>query len=196
MFKPGKAVEGAHQLTAVVENLATGLQGSPSSVYNFNIYTALPVTIMDDVGSSQTALVNNAITDDATPTLSGSLITGLLSSEELAIYDTVNGVTSKLGTAIINGLTWSYTPEVALADGSHVLMAAIQARGSSDVAKTHIASSSTTIVVDTNPGVPSQAVNISTLEMGAKARYIMLRFSPKARSESLIARIYLRLWGL
>jgi hypothetical protein len=44
----------------------------------------------------------------------------------VAIYDTVNGMETRLGTAVMSGTSWSYTPATALSAGSHSFVARVE----------------------------------------------------------------------
>lgn len=69
------------------------------------------MTVRDDVSTSQ-------------GTKTGDL-TGDNSTDVLVIYDTVAGVTSKLGNANVNGTTWTYTSPVQVA-GAHSFTAQVE----------------------------------------------------------------------
>ncbi len=99
------------------------------------------------------------ITDDSTPTLSGTLATALGANEELAIY---NG-TEKLAAVTVNGdNSWSFTTPV-LTDGSHTLKAVIQAADENNIANARVISAAYTITVDFSITAPTQTVTITAV---------------------------------
>ncbi len=96
--------------------------------------------------TSLTTPINN-ITDDSTPTLSGSLATALGVGEELAIY---HG-TMKLGVAIVSGdNSWTFTTPV-LTDGSHTFTTVIQVTDETDIANARVISAAYTITIVSIP---------------------------------------------
>ncbi|TCU57295.1 Ig-like protein group 3 [Novosphingobium sp. PhB57] len=67
----------------------------------------------DDVGAIQGAFVSGGVTDDPTPTFSGS---GVEPGATITVYD--NG--AAIGTAVANGSgDWTFTPLLALGEGAH-----------------------------------------------------------------------------
>jgi hypothetical protein len=76
----------------------------------------------DNLGVIQGLVTDGAISNDTTPTLSGTLSAALGSSETLRIYR--NGALA--GTASVSGMTWSYTHTTALSgNGTHTFTAAV-----------------------------------------------------------------------
>lgn len=76
--------------------------------------------IFDDFGLLQASLAAGARSDDATPTISGTLSATLLAGESVEVYG--NG--SLLGTATVNGQSWSFTPSLPASVGSTYVITA------------------------------------------------------------------------
>ena len=104
--------------------------------------------------------VAGASTNDQTPTFSGNLDASLDSGEELAVYATLNSVTSKLGVATINSGQWTYTHGSDLAVGDYVFTAVVQAAGSSNMAAGRIAKSA---VLSIDTAAPTQNASVTTV---------------------------------
>ena len=112
------------------------------------------------------------VTNDSTPTLTGHLDATLASGEELAVYQTVNGlgtsVTTKVGVATVDPVTkdWTFTPTAAMADGNYVFNAVIQTAGGTSINSASVVyanklvSINTAIVSHDLPAVVSNAVTI------------------------------------
>ncbi len=81
--------------------------------------TAAITAITDNVGAFKGTVARGGTTDDATPTLTGTLSSTLESGESLAVYR--NG--AKVGTATWKAsgstTTWSFTEASPVADGQH-----------------------------------------------------------------------------
>ncbi|WP_313300941.1 Ig-like domain-containing protein [Diaphorobacter sp.] len=109
--------DGQHILTATATN-AANVESGATGEYKFSVDTLAPAQpampqAQDNVGAEQ-GPITGGVTDDATPTLSGSGEPG----ESVTIYD--NGV--EIGTAVVNDTgNWSWTPATALGDGEHSL---------------------------------------------------------------------------
>lgn len=57
--------------------------------------------------ASLATIANGNSTDDATPTLIGSVDSALKQGQSLSVYDSINGVNTKIGTATVStDLTW------------------------------------------------------------------------------------------
>lgn len=149
-FTPGTALQpGNHQLTVTATDSAGNV--SPSSpALSFVVDTVAPdaptiVNASDNVGSITDTLLSGKTTDDATPTLNGT------SEAYASVRILDNGVQIGTATADVNG-NWSFTPDNALATGSHVFTAIATDRAGN----TGGASSSFTLIVDTTaPTAPS-----------------------------------------
>jgi hypothetical protein len=125
-----------------------GVAGAPISITepaSASITTTLTAASDNATLNGSTAV--GAITagqssDDATPTLTGTISAGLSGTQAVWIYDTVNGVATKLGSATVtNSTDWSYTP-TALGAGVHSLTARVEdssnnAIGASSAAFSH-----------------------------------------------------------
>jgi hypothetical protein len=74
---------------------------APSGVAQINYYT-------DDVGPDKDDYLSGTTTDDNAPVLKGT-VSGLEAGDELKIYDTVGGVPSFVGDAVVDpsGTTWT-----------------------------------------------------------------------------------------
>ncbi|RKG31118.1 Ig-like domain-containing protein, partial [Acinetobacter rongchengensis] len=108
-------VDGVHDYIAKV-TLPNGQAASDS--FTLNIDTQAPLKPVfeanDDVGPNQAALSSGDVTDDATPTLTGTGQAG----DKVTIYD--NG--QPIGTTTVKpDGTWTYTPTTPLAEGPHSL---------------------------------------------------------------------------
>ncbi|HDR2542755.1 TPA: Ig-like domain repeat protein [Enterobacter mori] len=115
--------DGKYTLTAK-ETDSVGNVSGPSAEYVINVATVPPQaptldTVYDDVAPHADYLQKGDVTNDTTPTLSGS--SGVIGGT-ISIYD--NG--RLIGTATVgsNG-SWSFTPDTALADGSHSFTATV-----------------------------------------------------------------------
>ncbi|HFZ8996759.1 TPA: BapA/Bap/LapF family large adhesin [Citrobacter freundii] len=106
--------EGAHSFY-VIDN-----DNHTSATVNITVVLTLPtqpaidaVTVTDDVAPGIGALTNGQTTNDARPTLSGTGTNG----ETISIYDGGN----LLNQVVVANGVWTFTPAVALSDGSHSL---------------------------------------------------------------------------
>jgi len=108
--------DGPHSLTAVAVD-AAGNASAPTAPLEIIVDTVAPAAVgdlqvMDNVGIQQGELINGSLTDDATPTFSGSAEAGTT----VSIYD---GGTL-LGTVQVDGSgKWEFTPDAPLNGGSH-----------------------------------------------------------------------------
>ena len=144
---------GENTITAVQTDKAGNVSG-PSTDYVLTVDTVpltapVVVEIQDNVGPIQTPLVNGSVTDDTTPTFTG---TGKIGST-ITLYDT-NGTTI-LGTGTVGpDGKWSITTST-LSEGSH----SITIKATDDVG--HSVGPSAPIVIDvdiTAPGNPTVLV--------------------------------------
>ncbi|WP_407202218.1 Ig-like domain-containing protein [Enterobacter cloacae] len=115
--------DGKYTLTAK-ETDGVGNVSGPSGEYIINVATVPPQaptldTVYDDVAPHADYLQKGDVTNDTTPTLSGS---SGVAGGTISIYDNgrLIGTTSVAG----NG-SWSFTPGTALADGSHNFTATV-----------------------------------------------------------------------
>ncbi len=110
--------------------------------------------------SYKTSLATHVITDDQTPTLSGTLITALGADEELAIYDGTTLTAKKLGVATVsNNNAWTFTTN-PLAEGTYAFKAVIQVVGETAITKGLVISTANTITIDV---LPTQTATIETV---------------------------------
>jgi hypothetical protein len=85
--------------------------------------TTAEITGVNDNSAPVTGdLADGAISNDPTPTLSGTLSAPLTSDSTVRVY--ANG-TTLLGTATVSARTWSFTPSPALAAGTYSFTAAV-----------------------------------------------------------------------
>jgi len=111
------------------------------------------VSVTDDVAAHTGALSNLATTNDATPTLAGTLSAALGEGESLVVYDG----TTVLGTAVVNGTSWTFTSDSALPAGSHTFTASVL-RSTVGGDKSGAASLAFTVTVDAD--APTQSVTV------------------------------------
>ncbi len=123
--------------------------------------------VTDDVGAVTGALTKGVRTDDALPTLTGSLSLALQAGESVAVYDG----NIFLGNATVSGQSWSFTPSTPLLEGSHGLSARVLVG-----AQVKSASSLMSLTVDTQappapPLFPSDGRTVAgTAEPGARVQ--------------------------
>jgi Tfp pilus assembly protein PilP len=121
-FTPATALsDGEHSLSAQVFDPA-GNASAVSDAITFSVDTRqVEVSIdavFDDFGSKQGPISKGGVTDDSTPSLSGRATP----DSTVVIYD--NGIEIGRIHSDANG-NWSFTPEVALAEGAHALSATV-----------------------------------------------------------------------
>ena len=75
------------------------------------LQTVAITAVSDNSGTIRGTIANGGITNDTTPTLSGTLSGALATAEVLRLY--INGVLLS-GNAVVRGTTWSYTSATAL----------------------------------------------------------------------------------
>ncbi|WP_374807175.1 Ig-like domain-containing protein, partial [Pseudochrobactrum kiredjianiae] len=110
--------DGKHSVTLKAVDKA-GNTSAASTAFELNVDTVAPNApsigqIIDDVGSVTGIIGSGKTTDDTKPTLSGS---GAEGGSIVKVYD--NGKLIGETTANANG-TWTFTPAIALAEGTHV----------------------------------------------------------------------------
>ncbi|WP_244958448.1 beta strand repeat-containing protein, partial [Citrobacter gillenii] len=160
------AVNTGHSFTAQVENPVSGEKGSASPAFTMIENSIAVIAVTDDQGNVVGAVTSNGMTDDTTPTLTGTLGTTLAAGETVAIYDG----TLKLGEAVVAGDRWSFTPGTALVAGNHTFTAKIEA-GDGTV---RIASGSNALnVVDIVPLTQTATIDSVTDNVGAQQGSLM-----------------------
>ncbi|WP_312183818.1 Ig-like domain-containing protein [Pantoea sp. CTOTU46764] len=125
--------EGSNELRLVAQEVFGGVtrEGSPSAPFSIIVHNDSPlppdtITIthaIDDVGSATGPLNNGALTDDTLPELRGTASAG----SSVIVYYRLVGSNTWLGsaTANLNGESWSWTPDSALATGQYEFQASI-----------------------------------------------------------------------
>ncbi|ATQ42937.1 Ig-like domain-containing protein [Caulobacter mirabilis] len=150
-FTPSAALAAtAHSFTISATD-AAGNASAQSAAYVVTIDTSLPAIptiggVTDNVGAILGGVSNGGVTDDATPTLSG---TGAEANATITIYD--NGTAIGTTTADAAG-AWSFTPSVALAATAHSFtISATDAAGNASAQ-----SAAYVVTVDTSlPAIPT-----------------------------------------
>ncbi|WP_047624953.1 BapA/Bap/LapF family large adhesin [Enterobacter sp. ZOR0014] len=145
---PSPLAEGTHVLT-IRETDPAGNQSAPSAGFTVVVDTVstTPVitNVTDNVGNSATTVVSGTPTNDATPTLSGTAE----ANSVVTIFDggTQIGVVTADGTG-----AWTFTPDTALAEGSH----SFTAQATDPQGNVSAVSGAWSVVVDlTAPTVPT-----------------------------------------
>ena len=152
---PALANGSTHTYTAVVAD-AAGNEGAVSAGLTLTVDTTAPAQTAsftgytDDVGTLQGSFGSGVPTDDTTPVLNGTLSAPLGAGDTVRIYDGSTFV----GTATVNGTTWSFATPV-LADGSSHGYTAVVADAAGNLGT---ASAALVLTVDTTP--PAQTATI------------------------------------
>ena len=161
-FTPTPSTGGSHSFTAAVVDGA-GNQGPLSSPYTIQLDTLAPTqtaaitSIQDNVGATQGNIPPGGITNDTTPTLSGTFSAPLTGGETLKLY---KGNTFLIDVVVDNNaLTWSATPTIATLSTNTTY--AITARVVDAVGNQGPASSSRSFILDTL--APLQAATITAI---------------------------------
>ncbi|MDL2330254.1 Ig-like domain-containing protein, partial [Desulfosarcina sp. OttesenSCG-928-A07] len=123
----GEEGAGQYLYTARVVD-AAGNQGENSPSYELTLLTDSPSqtitidAIMDDYGMVTGVIANGGDTDDATPTLTGTIKGGTLAAyEELVIYRSMDGgAYAEIGRIQPAQTTWSYTDSDLTPDATYV----------------------------------------------------------------------------
>ncbi|HIE5562981.1 TPA: BapA/Bap/LapF family large adhesin [Enterobacter kobei] len=145
---PSSLAEGTHVLT-IRETDPAGNQSAPSAGFTVVVDTVstTPVitNVTDDVGNTATTVVSGTPTNDATPTLSGT-------AEANSVVTIFDGGT-QIGVVTADGIgAWTFTPETALAEGSH----SFTAQATDPQGNVSAVSGAWSVVVDlTAPTVPT-----------------------------------------
>jgi hypothetical protein len=164
-FIPGASLgPGTHNFVARVER-SNGHTGEFSSVYDLIVHRELAMTVTENRGTSQLSLANGGGTSDKRPTFAGVLSVPISAGEEIAVYQSLDGVTSMVGVADVVGNSWSFKPLTDLVDGALSFKAVLQSAGNTTDARGHVISYSHLLIVDT--AVPTQHANITSAEGSA-----------------------------
>lgn len=112
--------EGTHVITARADDGVNGLSdATPPFTLVIDLTApndAVIVRVADDVGTVQDDILSGMSTDDTTPTLHGTGTAG----DTITVYDTVNGVQTRLGTATVDpDGTWTFQPNPPLNPATH-----------------------------------------------------------------------------
>ncbi|SDL22628.1 hypothetical protein SAMN05216189_10942, partial [Pseudomonas delhiensis] len=114
-WTPPYLPDGTYALRVAAMDFSGNI-GLPSGKYNITIDTLAPsqpkiLGAEDNVGISTGPLLNGAVTDDDTPTFSGTAEKG----STVIIYDN----DEEIGRVIAENGSWSFTPAPALSEGEH-----------------------------------------------------------------------------
>lgn len=145
----GTATSGTGSATSSTGSTDPGSTdtGSSGSGTTAPLTTATITAVADNVGLVQGNLATAVISDDSTPTISGSLSAALSTGESLRIY---NGSTL-LGNATVNNTakTWTFTPTALVNNSSY----SISARVADAAGNLGSPSASFAFSLDINPAV-------------------------------------------
>ena len=118
-FTPATALaDGMHTISATATN-AAGNTSPATGIYDFTVDTGLPAaptvtSTLDNAGLVTGQISNGMVTDDQTPSLSGTGEPGAT----VKVYDGAN----LLGSTVVGpDGNWNYTPTSALGNGNHSL---------------------------------------------------------------------------
>ena len=156
---PSLTTDGTFTITARVVD-AAGNQGPASASRVLILDTTAPLqtvaitAISDNAGTITGLIADGGITNDTTPTLTGSLSAALATAEVLRIYR--NGAIA--GNAVVKGTTWSYTNAPALTTNAAYAFTAQVIDGAGNSGPI---SAPRSIVLDT--AAPTKTVSISSV---------------------------------
>nr|WP_315492484.1 Ig-like domain-containing protein [uncultured Pseudomonas sp.] len=181
-YTPATALSsGQHTLTAKVEK-ADGTALMSSAEFTLTVVPAQTVEITavnDNAGGFQGNIVNNGVTDDITPLISGTLSAPLGTGDSVVVYD---GIT-KLGTATVDSsnpgaLTWSLATG-PLSGGNHYLTARVEntsgQNGATSSQREFIVSGFTfDTFTDNTPTPNGSTFNTGDLPLNNPVRYVRL----------------------
>ncbi|WP_350294863.1 Ig-like domain-containing protein, partial [Limnohabitans sp. Rim8] len=135
-------------LSAIADDEAGFISLPSTGAVESGVPTQVPsiLSMTDDVARLLGALSPGASTNDATPTLRGTLSAVLGAGESVRVFDG----SVDIGQAVVTGTGWSFTPAQAMAQGAHDFKVQV-VRGS----RLGAASSGFGIIVDTiSPDAP------------------------------------------
>ncbi|WP_052696984.1 Ig-like domain-containing protein [Pantoea sp. SM3] len=146
-FEPTTALgQGSHTLTATATDTA-GNSSAPSAGITFSVDTIAPDAISDLVAKDDSGNTLTGVTNDNTPSLSGTAEAGSI----IKVYD---GTTLIGSTQAGTGGTWNFTTQT-LTDGAHTLTAT----ATDTAGNVSAAGNAVTITVDTSvPSTPDFVV--------------------------------------
>jgi hypothetical protein len=126
-----------------------------SATTNFTVDITAPnsvsVVVTDDVGPVTGTIGNNGVTDDTTPTISGTT--------EAGATVTIKDGTTELGTVTADGSgNYTFTPTTPLSEGPHAISAT-----AADAAGNSVNSTTTTIEIDTTS--PTATITMADPEL-------------------------------
>ncbi|MCZ2497746.1 hypothetical protein GN316_13360 [Xylophilus sp. Kf1] len=154
-FTPAAPMPDGRYVVSARATDADGNTSPKSAAFVFTIDTIAPgaatfYSLTDDVGSITGPIVNGTVTDDTRPTMSGTA--------EPATIVTIKDGATVIGSTIVDAAgNWTFTPTVALLEGSHSWTATVSDRaGNTAPATTPI-----TFVVDTT--APTTATIITSV---------------------------------
>jgi hypothetical protein len=151
--------DGQYKLTARAEDVAGNLGTENTGITVTLDTSSVPTSItkvIDDVGSVTGSVSQNGVTDDARPEVSGTAKAGS------AITITDGGVVLGTTTANAEG-KWSFTPQTALAEGKHTLVATAKTpTGVDEVSGNYVFDVDTK--VPAKPGIDYAEDNVGTIQ--------------------------------
>lgn len=156
-FETSTVADGAHAYTVSVTNAAgtTSAQATPITI---NVDTVAPstislagLTVTDNAGASNGPLATGAVTDDNTPTFSGTAEAG----STVTIYDG----STLLGTATVSGGAWNFTPTASLTNGTHNFTFTV-----TDAAGNVSAVSTPAFTLDIEAGLPTPTSSLEIMD--------------------------------
>lgn len=113
----GSLTEGSYVITAIQTEL--GVDSDPSSPLTITIVQPAPGTPVLQAASDSGASAADGLTNVALPTFSGSGVDG----DTVAVFDTVSGIATQIGSGTVSGGTWLVTATTALTEGANLITA-------------------------------------------------------------------------
>ncbi len=120
--------------------------------------TAAISAVTDNVGLIQGSVAAAGLTDDTTPTITGSISAALAAGETLRLF---NGATL-LGSATVTNTTWTFTPAAPLTPGAY----SITARVADAAGNLAVPSAPRTFTLDSTPPTTTAAITAVTDNVG------------------------------
>jgi len=155
-FDTAGLTNAAHSFKAQVEDAAgnAGAQG-----------TAYTVTVNATVPTATVSVTAAALTSDTTPTLTG-VVTGTLATGDVVnVYDG----TALLGSGVVSGSNWTFTPSTVLGEGAHSFTAVVQNSGGNQGTFSTAAATTIDTTAPSAPGINTVATDniVNALEAGS-----------------------------